>query len=101
MSIGDVIFWYAVIFCVLLVPFIWLLLKRRADKSRTRETSSHRRDMAEELNCRIRRFVRRGNHRGLCLSARRRLGRGCGVRGGPDNRRSLVHTDGLADAASA
>jgi hypothetical protein len=37
MSIGDLIFWYAVILCVLLVPFIWLLLKRRADKSRNRE----------------------------------------------------------------
>jgi hypothetical protein len=26
-----------VILCALLVPFVWLLLKRRADKSRTRE----------------------------------------------------------------
>jgi VIT1/CCC1 family predicted Fe2+/Mn2+ transporter len=43
MSIGDLIFWYAVIFCVLLVPFIWLLLKRRADKTRTNGVPSRQR----------------------------------------------------------
>lgn len=37
MSIGNLIFWYAVIFCILLVPLIWLLLKRKADKARTSE----------------------------------------------------------------
>jgi hypothetical protein len=43
MSIGDVIFWYAVILCVLLVPFVWLLIKRRSDKARASEAPSRQR----------------------------------------------------------
>ena len=32
MTIEQAVFWYATIFCILLVPLIWLLIKRRAKK---------------------------------------------------------------------
>jgi VIT1/CCC1 family predicted Fe2+/Mn2+ transporter len=32
MTIEQAVFWYATIFCILLVPLIWLLIKRRAEK---------------------------------------------------------------------
>jgi hypothetical protein len=32
MTIGQAVFVYATIFCILLVPLIWLLLKHRAEK---------------------------------------------------------------------
>ncbi len=32
MTIEQVVFAYAVIFCILLVPLIWFLIKRRAEK---------------------------------------------------------------------
>jgi hypothetical protein len=98
------------------MPFIWLLLKRRADKSQNREAPVRQRiDWKSLLALRpqqvltgeiwlkssIAAFValRRRNHRGLYLSTWRRLGRGGGVRSGPDNRRSFIHADGLADTA--
>jgi hypothetical protein len=34
MSIEEAVAWYAGIFCALLVPLVWLLLKRKAEKMR-------------------------------------------------------------------
>ena len=34
MSIEEAVAWYAGIFCALLVPLVWLLLKRKAEKTR-------------------------------------------------------------------
>lgn len=42
MTIGTLVFWYAVIFCVFLVPFVWLLLKRRAERERSGEGLARR-----------------------------------------------------------
>ncbi|HVO92244.1 MAG TPA: hypothetical protein VMT22_05355 [Terriglobales bacterium] len=33
MSIEEVLYWYAGLFCVLMVPLIWLLIKRKREKS--------------------------------------------------------------------
>jgi hypothetical protein len=33
MTIEQAVFWYATIFCILLVPLIWLLIKRRVEKN--------------------------------------------------------------------
>lgn len=34
MTIEEVVYWYAGIFCVLLAALVWLLLKRKAEKTR-------------------------------------------------------------------
>lgn len=33
MSIEEVVYWYAGLLCVLMVPLIWLLIKRKREKS--------------------------------------------------------------------
>ena len=34
MTIEEAVAWYAALLCALLVPLVWLLLKRKAEKTR-------------------------------------------------------------------
>lgn len=47
MSIEEAVYWYAALFCGLLVPLIWLLIKRKKKKSRTLQPADNPAAQAE------------------------------------------------------